>query len=104
MQWKPSKPRPLLEHVKAPGGISIVFCPGITGEALKWNSIVDPPPLTLSAGIPLTVKTLGDIEPTSTKPLMETKKSVSWVKTVLLQAGWESNAAQGASLGVGVGL
>ena len=59
VQWKPSKGRPLLEHVKAPAGISIVFCPGITGEALKWNSSVDAPPLTLFAGIPLTVKTLG---------------------------------------------
>jgi hypothetical protein len=68
VQWKPSKECPLLEHEKAPGGISIVFCPGITGEALKWNSIVDPPPPTLSAGIRLTVKTLGEIEPT--KPLM----------------------------------
>jgi hypothetical protein len=69
VQWKPSKGRPLLEHVKAPGGISIVFCPGITGEALKWNSIVDPPPLALSAGIPLTVKTLGG-GAELTKPLM----------------------------------
>ena len=69
VQWKPSKERPLLEHVKAPGGISIVFCPGITGEALKWNPIVDPPPLALSAGIPLTVKTLeGGAE--LTKPLI----------------------------------
>jgi hypothetical protein len=69
VQWKPSKECPLLEHEKASRGISIVFCPGITGEALKWNSIVDPPPLTVSAGIPLTVKTLGGgREPT--KPLM----------------------------------
>jgi hypothetical protein len=58
-----------LEHVKAPGGIFIVFCPGITGDALKWNPIVDPPPLALSAGIPLTVKALaGGAE--LTKPLM----------------------------------
>jgi hypothetical protein len=55
--------------MKAPGGISIVFCPGITGEALKWNPIVDPPPLELSAGIPLTVKTLGG-GAELTKPLM----------------------------------
>ena len=53
-----------MEHVKAPGGISIVFCPGITGEALKWKVIVDPPPPPLSAGIPLTVKTLGGTKPT----------------------------------------
>jgi hypothetical protein len=70
VQWKPSKLRPLLEHVKAPTGISIVFCPGITGEALKWNSRVDPPPPPpLSAGIPLTVKTLGGGPGKPTKPV-----------------------------------
>ena len=69
VQWRPSKGVPLLEHVKAPGGIFIVFCPGITGEVLKWNSSVDPPPLMVSAGIPLTVKTFGGGRG-STKPLM----------------------------------
>jgi len=68
VQWKPSK-EPLWEHEKARGGISIVFCPGITGEALKWNSSAPPPPPTLSAGIPLTVKTFGGGRG-STKPLM----------------------------------
>jgi hypothetical protein len=59
VQWKPSEECPLLEQMKAPGGRFIVFCPNITGEALKWNSIADPPPPTLSAWIPLTVKALG---------------------------------------------
>jgi hypothetical protein len=69
VQWKPSKERPLLEHVKAPGGIFIVFCPGITGVGLMWNPIVDPPTLSLFAGIPFTVKTLGG-GAELTKPLM----------------------------------
>ena len=68
VQWKGSEECPLLEHNESARGISIVFCPGITGEALKWNSSARPPPPTLSAGIPLTVKrsAAGEL----TKPLM----------------------------------
>ena len=91
-----------MEHVKAPAGISIVFCPGVTGEALKWKVMPVPATPSSSAGVPLTVKSLGWTLDGSTGAPMLTTKSVSWVKTVLLQAGSEPNAAQGASLGVGV--
>src|SRR5438034_4758253 len=82
------------------------FGPCTTGEALKWKVMVPPPPLimSLSAGIPLTVKSLGWTLAGSTGALMPTTKSVSWVKTVLSQAGWEPTTEQGGSIGVGLAV
>src|SRR5438874_10796736 len=82
------------------------FRPCPTGEALKWKVIVPPPPLimSLSAGIPLTLKSLGWTVAGSTGALMPTTKSVSWVKTVLSQAGWEPTTEQGGSIGVGLAV
>ena len=82
------------------------FTPCPTGEALKWNVISTPPPLmmSLSAGIPLTVKSLGWTVPGSTGALISAIKSVNCAKTVLSQAGWEPFTEQGGSLGVGVTL
>jgi hypothetical protein len=93
-------------QAKAPPGISMRFRPGTTGEALKWKVMVPPPPLMVSpsAGIPLTLKSPGWTVVGSTGALMLTTKSVSWVKTVLSQAGWEPTTEQGGSLGVGVGV
>ena len=61
VQLKCSKGRPVKKHAKAPAGISMRFRPGTTGEALNWKVMLSPPPLTmsLSAGVPLTVKSLG---------------------------------------------
>src|SRR6476659_5864648 len=53
-------------------------------------------------GVPFTVKSLGWTVFGSTGALMATRKSVSWVKTVLPQGGWLPITEQGASLGVGV--
>src|SRR5881397_1358749 len=82
------------------------FRPCTTGEALKWKVMVPPPPLimSLSAGIPLTVKSLGWTLAGSTGALMPTTKSVSWVETVLSQAGWEPTTEQGGSIGVGLAV
>jgi hypothetical protein len=82
------------------------FSPGTTGEALNWKVMVMPPPLTvsLSAEVPLTLKSPGWTVVGSTGALMLTTKSVNWVNTVLSQAGWEPTTEQGGSLGVGVGV
>ena len=106
MQLKCSKERPVKRHTKAPAGIFMRFGPCTTGEALKWKVMVPPPPLimSLSAGIPLTVKSLGWTVAGSTGALMPTTKSVSWVKTVLSQAGWEPTTEQGGSIGVGLAV
>ena len=90
-------------HTKAPAGIFMRFGPCTTGEALKWKVMVPPPPLimSLSAGIPLTVKSLGWTLDGSTGAPMLTTKSVSWVKTVLLQGGWEPITVHCASLADG---
>jgi len=106
VQLKCSKERPVKRHTKAPAGIFMRFGPCTTGEALKWKVMVPPPPLimSLSAGIPLTVKSLGWTLAGSTGALMPTTKSVSWVKTVLSQAGWEPTTEQGGSMAVGDGV
>jgi hypothetical protein len=82
------------------------FRPGTTGEALNWKVMVMPPPLTvsLSAGVPLTLKSPGWTVVGSTGALMLTTKSVNWVNTVLSQAGWEPTTEQGGSMGVGDGV
>jgi hypothetical protein len=82
----------------------MVFSPGTTGEALNWKVMVLPPPLTvsLSAGVPLTLKSPGWTVVGSTGANTLTTKSVNWVNTVLSQAGWEPTTEQGGSLGVGV--
>ena len=106
VQLKCSKERPVKRHAKAPAGISMRFRPCPTGEAVNWKVMVSPPPLimSLSAGIPLTVKSLGWTLAGSTGALMPTTKSVSWVKTVLSQAGWEPTTEQGGSIGVGLAV
>ena len=106
VQLKCSKERPVKRHTKAPAGIFMRFGPCTTGEALKWKVMVPPPPLimSLSAGIPLTVKSPGWTLAGSTGALMPTTKSVSWVKTVLSQAGWEPTTEQGGSIGVGLAV
>lgn len=103
VQWKPSKDCPP-KHPIAPKGISIVFCPGITGEALKWKVISCPPITSPSAGIPLTVKSPGWTLFGITGALRKMTKSVGWVNTMLSQAGWDPTTKQGGSLGVGVTL
>jgi hypothetical protein len=55
-------------------------------------------------GVPFTVKSLDWTLVGSTGAVMSTRKSVSWVKTVLPQDGTVPTTEQGASLGVGVGL
>jgi len=57
-----------------------------------------------SAGVPLTVKSLGWTLDGSTKAPMFTTKSVTWVKTVLLQAGWVPMTVHCASLADGDAL
>jgi hypothetical protein len=106
VQLKCSKGCPVKRHAKALPGISMRFRPGTTGEALNWKVMVMPPPLTvsLSAGVPLTLKSPGWTVVGSTGALMLTTKSVNWVNTVLSQAGWEPTTEQGGSLGVGVGV
>ena len=106
VQLKCSKGRPVKRHARAPPGISMRFKPGTTGEALKWKVMVMPPPLTvsLSAEVPLTLKARGWTVVGSTGALMLITKSVSWVKTMLSQTGWEPTTEQGGSLGVGVGV
>ena len=106
VQLKCSKERPVKRHAKAPAGISMRFRPCPTGEAVNWKVMVSPPPLIMSpsAGIPLTVKSLGWTVAGSTGALMLTTKSVNWVNTVLSQAGWEPTTEQGGSLGVGDGV
>ena len=102
VQLKCSKERPVKRHAKAPAGISMRFRPCPTGEAVNWKVMVSPPPLIMSpsAGIPLTLKSLGWTVAGSTGALMLTTKSVNWVNTVLLQAGWEPTTEQGGSIGV----
>ena len=106
VQLKCSKERPVKRHAKAPAGISIRFRPCPTGEAVNWKVMVSPPPLIMSpsAGIPLTLKSLGWTVAGSTGALMLTTKSVNWVNTVLLQAGWEPTTEQGGSIGVGLAV
>ncbi len=106
VQLKCSKERPVKRHAKAPAGISMRFRPCPTGEAVNWKVMVSPPPLIMSpsAGIPLTLKSLGWTVAGSTGALMLTTKSVNWVNTVLSQAGWEPTTEQGGSLGVGDGV
>ena len=79
LQLKCSKGRPVKRQAKAPAGISMRFRPCPTGEALKWKVMVSPPPLitSLSAGIPLTLKSLGWTVVGSTGAKMLTTKSVS---------------------------
>ena len=106
VQLKCSKERPVKRHAKAPAGISMRFRPCPTGEAVNWKVMVSPPPLIMSpsAGIPLTLKSLGWTVAGSTGALMLTTKSVNWVNTVLLQAGWEPTTEQGGSIGVGLAV
>ena len=104
VQVKCSKGRPVKRHAKAPAGISMRFRPGTTGEALNWKVMVLPPMISLSAEVPLTLKSPGWTVVGSTGALMLTTKSVNWVNTVLSQAGWEPTTEQGGSLGVGVGV
>jgi hypothetical protein len=80
------------------------FRPCTTGEALKWKVIVPPPTISLSAEVPLTVKSLGWTLLGSTGANTLTTKSVSCAETVLPQGGWLPITEQGASLGVGIGL
>ena len=106
VQLKCSKERPVKRHAKAPAGISMRFRPCPTGEAVNWKVMVSPPPLIMSpsAGIPLTLKSLGWTVAGSTGALMLTTKSVNWANTVLLQAGWEPTTEQGGSIGVGLAV
>jgi len=106
VQLKCSKERPVKRHAKAPAGISMRFRPCPTGEAVNWKVMLSPPPLIMSpsAGIPLTLKSLGWTVAGSTGALMLTTKSVNWVNTVLLQAGWEPTTEQGGSIGVGLAV
>jgi len=106
VQLKCSKERPVKRHAKAPAGISMRFRPCPTGEAVNWKVMVSPPPLIMSpsAGIPLTLKSLGWTVAGSTGALMLTTKSVNWVNTVLSQAGWEPTTEQGGSIGVGLAV
>jgi len=80
------------------------FRPCTTGEALKWKVIVPPPTISLSAEVPLTVKSLGWTLLGSTGANTLTTKSVSCAETVLPQGGSLPITEQGASLGVGIGL
>jgi hypothetical protein len=91
-------------QLKAPAGICIVFSPGTTGEALNWKVMVVPLMISLSAEVPLTVKSLGWTVNGSTAASMATTKLVSCVETVPPQGGWLPITEQGGSLGVGVGL
>jgi hypothetical protein len=82
----------------------MVFSPGTTGEALNWKVMVVPLMISLSAEVPLTVKSLGWTVNGSTAASMSTTKLVSCVETVPPQGGWLPITEQGGSLGVGVGL
>jgi hypothetical protein len=82
----------------------MVFSPGTTGEALNWKVMVVPLMISLSAEVPLTVKSLGWTVNGSTAASMATTKLVSCVETVPPQGGWLPITEQGGSLGVGVGL
>ena len=79
----------------------MTFGPCTTGEALKWKVMLVPPTPSPSAGVPLTVKSLGWTLAGSTGALIPTTKSVSWVKTVLSQGGWEPITVHCASLADG---
>ena len=92
---------PLPWHMKAPAGICMVFWPCTTGEALKWKVMPVPATPSSSAGVPLTVKSLGWTLDGSTGAPMLTTKSVTWVKTVLSQAGWVPITVHCASLADG---
>ncbi|PYJ28204.1 MAG: hypothetical protein DME89_06940 [Verrucomicrobia bacterium] len=87
--------------MKAPAGICMVFWPCTTGEALKWKVMPVPATPSSSAGVPLTVKSLGWTLDGSTGAPMLTTKSVTWVKTVLSQAGWVPITVHCASLADG---
>jgi hypothetical protein len=62
-----------------------VFCPPTTGELLKWKVIVSSPLLmiSLSAGVPLTVKSLAWTVAGSAGPLRLTVNSVGAVATTV---------------------
>ena len=78
---------PLITQLKAPAGICIVLMPGTAGEVLKTNSIMRCPfdKVTLSAGIPFTVKSLASRVAGSTGSLTSTVKSAGCTEMIAPQ-------------------
>src|SRR4029077_536050 len=72
-------------QLKAPAGICMVFWPPTTGEVLKWKVMLRSPlmMISLSAGVPLTVKSLAWTVAGSAGSLRLTVKSVGAVPTIM---------------------
>jgi len=79
-----------------------VLTPGTAGEVRKVNSIVRSPfiKLTLSAGIPFTVKSLASRVAGSTGSLTSISKTVGGVKMILSQPALITEQAVGVDVGV----
>jgi len=93
-------------HSKAPAGICIVLTPGTAGEVRKVNSIVRSPfiKLTLSAGVPFTVKSLASRVAGSTGSLTSISKTVGGVKMIVSQPALITEQAVGVDVGVAVAV
>jgi hypothetical protein len=81
-----------------------VLTPGTAGEVRKINSIVRSPfiKITLSAGVPFTVKSLASRVAGSTGSLTSISKTVGGVKTILSQPALMTEQAIGVDVGVAV--
>jgi hypothetical protein len=89
-------------QLKAPAGICMVFWPPITGEVLKWKVMLRSPlmMISLSAGVPLTVKSLAWTVAGSAGSLRLTVKSVGAVPTIICP---QTVQVTEQPVGVGVG-
>ena len=83
-----------------------MLTPGTAGEVRKVNSIVRSPfiKLTLSAGIPFTVKSLASRVAGSTGSLTSISKTVGGVKMILSQPALITEQAVGVDVGVAVAV
>src|ERR1051326_2103416 len=90
-------------QVKAPTGMCMTLRPCTAGDILKWKTMkVGLKIVSLSAGIPLTMKSVGWTLPGSVGSLSCTEKSTGCVLSTLSQRGSAMYTIQGEGVGVGV--
>lgn len=91
-------------HLKAQAGMRMTLRPGTAGEVLKWKTMLKLLKVVkLSAGAPLTIKSVGWILPGSVGSLKATEKSTGGVLITLPQLGSVMITKQTDGVGVGLG-
>ena len=95
---------PPILQLKAPGGMCMTLRPGTAGEVLKWKTMLTLLKFVkLSAGVPLTMKSVGWILLGSVGSLKATEKSTGGVLITLPQLGSVMITKQTDGVGVGLG-